>query len=207
MQTNMKYFKEQKQLNNYFNKEYFNSINFTDYEQRCKKYQRSAQELYQFLNINYDTSILDYGCAIGFLLNGFYELGVRNLTGYDISEWAIKNNINKQIECTDNIDIFKISYDYAFAMDVFEHMFDNQISLVLGNLNIFNLIVRLPVKLINQNDFHLQVSRNDPSHVNCKTKGEWIDYIESFGYSFSNTLNLTSTYDAPGCFVGQFIKV
>jgi hypothetical protein len=203
----MKYFKQQQQLDNFFDKEYFHSINFVDYEQRREKYNRSAYELFKFLDIDTDTSILDYGCAVGFLLNGFRDLGVKNLSGYDVSNWAIENNINKQIECTDNIDIIKIPYDYAFVMDVFEHMFDNQIEFVLDNLNIFNLIVRLPVKLINQDDFHLQVSRNDPSHVNCKTKGEWVDYIESFGYRFNNTLNLPSTYDSAGCFVGQFVKV
>ena len=201
----MRYFTEQKQLDSYFGKEYYNSINYTDYKKRYERYTISAKELYQFLDIDLETSILDYGCAIGFLLNGFYEIGLRNLTGYDISNWAIENNINKQVKCTDNIDVIKMFYDYAFVMDVFEHMFDDKIEVVLNNLNVSNLIVRLPVKLINQDDFHLKVSRNDPSHINCKTKGEWIDYIESFGYKFSNILNLPHTYDAPGCFVGQFI--
>ena len=54
--------------------------------------------------------------SIGFLLNGFYVIGLRNLTGYDISNWAIENNINIEVKCTDNIDVIKMFYDYAFVM-------------------------------------------------------------------------------------------
>jgi trans-aconitate methyltransferase len=202
----MNYIKTKEELNNFFTKEYYTSINYTDYTSRIDKYNNTSQELYDHLNMTTSNSILDYGCAIGLLLNGFANKGSMNLTGFDISDWAVNNAINSSLKLTTDFDVITKGYDYTFALDVFEHMFDDDVDRVLENLNTKTLVVRIPCKLSGESDFHLEVSRKDKSHINCKTKGEWIDVIELHGYEFTHTLKLNSIYESAGCFCGVFIK-
>ncbi len=198
------YIKSQEELTNFFSKEYYNSINYTDYTERESKYNQTALDLSTFFEMDKSISLLDYGCAVGMLLNGFKNLGFSYIQGYDISEWAIANPINTSLNTTNNYNIIDKRFTYTTILDVLEHMFDPKASKILSDFNTQYLIVRIPVKLKDENDFHLEVSRKDKSHVNCKTKGEWIDFIESQNYQFISSLNLPSIYDSPGCFCGYF---
>lgn len=202
----IRYIDSQPELEAFFSEEYYNSINYTDYASRIIKYEKTATELSKYLEVDVNDSIFDYGCAIGLLLNGFSKLGFNNLTGFDISDWAVNNPVNASIKLSTDRSLIQKRYNVVTALDVFEHMFDEDLNKVLLELNTEHLVVRIPVKVLNESDFYLEVSRRDRSHVNCKTKGEWIDYIESYGYQFKSTLNLESIYDSKGCFSGHFIK-
>jgi len=203
----MEYIKTKEELNNFFTEEYYHSINYNDYITRIKKYDNTSQELIEYFNIHKFSKILDYGCAVGMLLNGFKKNGLNKLYGYDISKWAINNNISENLNLSNNQEVLSKPYDYIFSLDVFEHMFDNDIKSLLNILDTRYLTLRIPVKELGGVDFYLEVSRKDKSHVNCKTKGEWIDFIESYGYIFKSTLNLKNIYDSKGCFCGYFEKL
>ena len=97
-------------------------------------------------------------------------------------------------------------YKLTTALDVLEHIFDEDINPILSTLNTEILLVRIPVKLDGEEDFHLEVSRKDLSHVNCKTREEWIQLINSHGFDFKDTINSKTVYDSPGVFCGYFIK-
>jgi len=202
----MDYIKTKEELNNFFTKEYYHSINYNDYTTRTKKYDKTSLELVEYFNMEKNTSVLDYGCAVGLLLNGFRKAGIEHLGGYDISKWAVDNSIENNLNITTNPKILSKYHRYTFSLDVFEHMFDNDVKKVLNSLNTSCLVVRIPVKVANSKDFYLDVSRQDKSHINCKTKGEWIDFIESHGYSFIKVLQLKNIYDSKGCFCGYFTK-
>ena len=193
-------------MKTFFSEEYYNSINYTDYTSRIEKYKRTALDFYTHFSMTESTTVLDYGCAIGMLQNGLEKVGVKDTIGFEISEWAINNPINDTLKLTMNPSVLSLNYDYAFSLDVFEHMFDSDVTSVLESLQAKNLIVRIPVKLIDNDDFYLAVSRKDKSHVNCKTKGGWIDFIEKYNYKFIGILDLKTIYDAPGCFCGHFAK-
>ena len=200
------YIDKTEDLTTFFGQEYYNSINYVDYKSRIEKYQRTTLDFISYFGITNKDSILDYGCAMGLLLDGFHQQGISKLTGFDISEWAVNNSINPNLHLSTDFNILSNLYEYTFALDVFEHMFDSSIDDVLTLLNTKQLVVRLPVKVEGDEDFFLEVSRRDRSHVNCKTKGQWIDFIESRGYRFEATLTLDSVYDSKGCFCGYFIK-
>ena len=205
----MKYFKTKKELIDFFSKEYFTSVNYSDYLHRKSKYIDTALDIYDFFGLTKDSVILDYGCAVGHLLNGFSKLGITNLTGVDTSEWAIINSPYKNISMSTDISIIsKQLYDLCIVLDVFEHMFDDQIDYVLSNLSAKKILVRIPYRLENETDFHLAVSRKDPSHVNCKTKEKWIEKLESFGYYYvADPIATKTIYNSTGCFCGYFIYV
>ena len=64
-----------------FTKKYFQTINYTNYLERSKKYVKHAEDIIQLLeSISLTTKksrILDYGCAVGFLIEGLNEKGYK----------------------------------------------------------------------------------------------------------------------------------
>lgn len=193
---------------NPFTEEYFHSNNYKDYLFKRDRYLKMANELNEFftkikISLKGDTKILDYGCAVGFLLDGLSECGAKNLNGYDISEWAL-SQINKKHNI---IDISKPNnFDVMFCLDVLEHMNDEKIIDVFSNIQSNILIVRIPCALEGQSDFHLEISKVDKTHINCKSKKQWIKFITQFGYDHFIKLNLNTIYDSDGVFCAAFLK-
>ncbi len=76
-------------IQNPYTEEYYKSNNYTNYLSKKERYSKTADEIYHVFNkfniINKDSSILDYGCSLGFLINGFKKIGMDNVYGYDIS--------------------------------------------------------------------------------------------------------------------------
>jgi hypothetical protein len=83
-------------------------------------------------------------------------------------------------------------------MDVFEHMTDLQVGTVLRTSKAKAVLARIPSSTDGGKTFHLEVSRADPTHINCKTKEQWIEFFKSFGYQTFLKLNLYCVYDTPG---------
>jgi hypothetical protein len=188
-----------------FDESYFNSGNYFNYLEREDRYIRLAKDiagLYHSINlIHPNDSILDYGCATGFLLNGLHQQGLCNTYGYDISEWA-KSKIkpeHKMIELNQ-----RHIFDHCFCLDVLEHMTDEDIKSVFTQFVTSSVLtVRMPVSLDGKR-FHLAQSRLDKTHINCKKRGECIDFLGLLGYELLFTLNLSQIYDSDGVFCATF---
>lgn len=78
-----------------FNEEYFRTLNYVDYLNRRDRYIHTGREIADLLIKlkllwTEDSYILDYGCAVGFLMEGLISAGCSMVTGYDISEWALQ---------------------------------------------------------------------------------------------------------------------
>tara|TARA_R110001592_G_scaffold26674_9_gene99598 strand:+ start:2199 stop:2816 length:618 start_codon:yes stop_codon:yes gene_type:complete len=203
----MRYINDKKQLKTFFNKSYYNSINYLNYPLREKKYHNTSKDIINFFKLNPNDLLLDYGCAIGLLLRGYNSEGFNKVWGYDISNWAINESKNITSNTSSNIEILNDkTYKLTTALDVFEHMFDEDLDDILKKISTQTLVLRIPVKLKGDNDFYLEVSRKDKSHVNCKTQEEWISFIEGYGFNFKSSLNLPHIYNSKGCFCGYFIK-
>lgn len=192
---------------NMFDKNYYTSNNYKDYLNRYDKYRILSDDLiniFKFLNIyNKNLKILDYGCAVGFLLDALKEKKFSNLSGYDISEFCI--NIFKQNHKLIDIEK-KEDFDFIFFLDVLEHMENNEIEKVLNNLKSKFILVRIPCAKNYGESFFLDISKNDPTHINCKTKNEWIDFFKKFNYDYKNKLDYKTIYDSDGVFCGIFEK-
>ena len=183
-----------------YDEEYFTSINYSDYLSRYDRYKNLAKETSGLLSeislINKNSNILDYGCAVGFLLRAYKELDYKNLYGYDISDWAKIEAKDSNVNLIDNIK--DINFDVTFCLDVIEHMTDLEIDKWLSNFNTRALIIRVPVANTTGGDYHLKVSRQDPTHVNCKTKEEWKTLLKGYGFINFLNLNLLTIYDTKG---------
>lgn len=182
-----------------FDEHYYKSLNYTNYLEREDKYTKLSEELISFLEdmklINKKTKIIDYGCAVGFLINGFRKQDYQ-CSGYDISEWAKKESF-----CKFGIEFVEYKYnkfDLMLSLDVFEHMSDNQIVNCLHTFDPNILIVRIPCADFNQKDYYLDISKKDPTHINCKDKNQWVNFFKKLNYKSFTKLDLFTIYDSTG---------
>lgn len=187
-----------------YDSEYYRSSNYADYLERADRYKKTAYELIDLLRklnlITKESMIVDYGCAVGFLLEGFKELGYPRILGYEVSDWAVKEGRTRG----NNIHYWgSFNYDpyctkVMTALDVFEHMTDDQVKEVVTTIKPDCMIVRIPSSTDGGKTFSLEVSRQDPTHINCKDKEQWIEFFKQLGYNTFLKLNLYTVYDTPG---------
>jgi len=181
-----------------YDEEYFTSSNYSNYLERRDRYISLARELIETLSrigvVSTDDVILDYGCAIGFLMEGIRDMGYHKIYGYDISEWAIAQAKDKGLNIVDELG----ACDVLVALDVFEHMPDVDILNVLDDCDADVLVGRIPCADSNQSDFYLDISRQDDTHINCKDKASWLSLLSGAGYDTVLPLNLYTIYDSKG---------
>jgi len=190
-----------------FDEQYYRSNNYVDYLSKRERYVKTAEEIQQvfhkFSMIDTESTILDYGCSLGFLIKGFEKAGFKNVSGYDVSEWAVEQARNNGCDILDHA---QGTFDLGIFLDVLEHMTDQQIADLFSQLKLDKVLVRIPCAVAEQPDrFHLEVSRRDVTHINCKTDQDWIAVFKSLGYSNCFRINMSTIYDSPGCFCCLFI--
>ena len=85
----------------------------------------------EYWNLTSSDSLLDIGCAKGFMLHDFYRLipGLK-VTGIDISEYAIKNSLEDikrflQVASADNLPYEDNSFDYVISITTI-HNFERE---------------------------------------------------------------------------------
>lgn len=182
-----------------YDKKYYETLNYVNYLDRKLKYVKHAQEIQTLLSsfnlLPYDSKILDYGCATGFLLESFKDLGYTNISGYDISDWATDECIKKGLQVSKHVPMG--NYDLICCLDVLEHMSDENIIDVFSKISSKMLLVRIPCSTDGV-DFHLDISKIDPTHINCKTKDQWLTLLKKLGYNFFLSINTHTIYDSDG---------
>lgn len=85
--------------------------------------------------------VLDFGCGDGRLAYELARCGIQEIVGVDISERAIAfakafniDNKKAKFYCIDIADLPEHDFDVAIAMEVLEHIPDNQIERVLQSI-------------------------------------------------------------------------
>jgi len=114
----------------HFGKDYFTSINYSNYLDRTGKYRKLVSELLPELcqhtnKCPQELSVLDFGCAVGHCCKALEENGVRSLIGYDISSWAVeygRRTFELNYLTTSFDEAIKHSFDVCLMLDVLEHI-------------------------------------------------------------------------------------
>lgn len=203
----------EKFVKNYFVKDKYtiSDSNYIDY--RTKKFSVLADNIIEVFGCGDGDSILDFGCATGALLKEFKNRGYTNIKGTDISNWAIeygKDNfgLGKELEFY-NRNLLCEPFDYMIMLDVLEHLPDYELETVLG-LAVKGLrkklIVRIPVSSEEGEDYFLDVSKNDRTHIQIHDVNWWTNKIKSFGLRFLGYVDEEAIYDDEGVFCGVFLK-
>lgn len=142
------------------------------------------------LGISPSHRVLDYGCAKGFLVRAFHELGVPQTFGVDISEYAISNcdeNVRKHLtrlsSATESIDIhFGHNIDWLLCKDVLEHVSYNDLPKVLSNFFDVANNVFIAVPLGDGHKYNVPDYELDVTHIIREDLGWWENVIKNAGY-------------------------
>jgi len=189
-----------------FDENYFKSVNYIDYMKRGGRYVQLADEIMKHLKVhNLDQGpILDFGCAVGLLLDGLQEIGYNDLYGVDISDWAIEQATNKG-HTVYKKPLYDSVHGVTFALDVLEHMSEDDLQYFMTGLLTKVLVFRIPIRREEDDDYFLECSRADPTHTVCWTKKEWEQYFKERNY-VPLDINLHTIYNGAGVYSGIAIN-
>lgn len=148
-----------------------------------------AMTIIEYLGITRGQTILDYGCAKGYLVHAF-RLLYRKAWGLDISSYAINNvyeeakkycflKVGNLIECPAGFDqkLPPIGFDYCIAKDVLEHIPKSNIVKIVNGIEAQNLFVVVP--LGEGGIYNSEINNFDESHVTCLNEYQWIELFNS----------------------------
>ena len=74
------------------------------------------------LNLKAKHSVMDFGCARGYVVRALVECGIIRAFGADISEWAVENADETIRDAVVYTDALRVMYDWVMAKDVLEHI-------------------------------------------------------------------------------------
>jgi SAM-dependent methyltransferase len=192
-----------------FGPEYYQSRNYKDYLSR--KFEGQRDDLISMLGLSSQTRVLDFGCATGGLVDAFLRQGIITV-GTDISPWAIEHGRQRFPLNPDQLQHYnrQLLQDQSFAvtlfMDVLEHMHNDELETVLSLLRSPRLVIRVPVCAQEGEDFVLDVSRNDKTHIQIHCKDWWSASLWNAGYRTEVVCSTKSIYDSPGVLARVFKK-
>jgi glycosyltransferase involved in cell wall biosynthesis len=141
-------------------------------------------------------TVLDVGCAIGFLIDAFWRRGVRAY-GIDISEYAISQvpqdvrSFCRVLSATDPLpDDFPRTYDLITCIEVLEHIPEED-----AKSAIKNMALRTDCILFSSTPNDL----TEPTHVNVRPVIYWLQLFAEFG--FYPDLRFDASFVCPQAFL------
>jgi cyclopropane fatty-acyl-phospholipid synthase-like methyltransferase len=139
-----------------------------------------AHRLMRRLEITERDSVLDYGCAKGFLVKALRLLDV-SAYGCDISEYAI-SQVDPNYRRFCQVGTYPhIATDWIIAKDVLEHLTKEQVrSFAREALMADNLFIVVP--LGNGEKYNVPQYEQDVTHVIREPIGWWCDTLSSAGW-------------------------
>mgnify|MGYP003971066041 CR=1 len=150
---------------------------------------KMAHVIVRYLKIPDNDTILDFGCAKGYIVKSLRILGI-NAFGCDISEYAIKS-VDSDVKdycflVKNNIFENGNKYNWLITKDVLEHMNESDIDKLLDQSlnNVNNMFHVIP--LGDNGKFIVPEYHDDPSHIQIQSKDWWIAKFKERGW---NTVN------------------
>lgn len=183
-----------------FPEQFYKTNNYSDYLSREVKYRSIVFELRPILNSLGITNILDFGCSVGFLVKHLNLLGFKCL-GYDCSEWAVGYGRNFVTdELTFNSGAVTEEYNLVVFLDVLEHNDLSIVKQILETVRSKYILVKIPVRIVGEDDFFLEVSRRDETHITCFTVSEWRGLFATYGFKEFRLMKGDTLYNSQGVY-------
>lgn len=158
-----------------------------------------AHTIIEKIKINENNTILDFGCAKGFLVKAFRMLNA-SAYGVDISQYAIENcdpyckDYLKHINNIEEIsNIFNFKFDLVIAKDVFEHIPYEAIDDTIKTLKENSKKLFVVVPLGDNNKYIIPDYELDKTHIIKENLNWWKTKFKNAGYK-----NIISKYYIKG---------
>jgi len=175
--------------NNLFNEDYYEhgvKKGISGYENYHWLPTRSIPEAITICeNINFQ-SVIDFGCAKGFLVHALNLLG-KNAIGVDISEYALQHclpQVKDKVYLLDKpLSEMGLKADLLIAKDVLEHIPEENIDEVL--LEFYKVCNQafLVIPLGDNDLFRIREYEIDKTHVTRKDEEWWFNKIKKAGFN------------------------
>lgn len=135
-------------------------------------------------NINFQT-VIDFGCAKGFLVHALNLLG-KNAIGVDISEYALQHclpQVKDKVHLLDKpLSEMGLKTDLLIAKDVLEHIPEENIDGVLSEFYQVCDQAFLVIPLGDNDLFRIREYEIDKTHVTRKDEEWWFNKIKKAGF-------------------------
>ena len=163
---------------------------------------RMAHKLVMELPIRAGESVLDYGCAKGFLVKALRILDV-DASGVDVSEYAIAHADGevrawcRHITDTRDPALFPQEYDWVLAKDVFEHLVPEDLCDLLrcARAHVRKMFVAVPLAADDESGKYIVPQYDqDVTHRIAKSIDWWTRIFEETGWRV-----LRASHEFPGC--------
>lgn len=134
-----------------------------------------AESIIRACGISEKDSILDFGCAKGYVVKAFRLLGFRAY-GLDKSSWACENadkNIKRYIKHGERI---KENFDWIIAKDVLEHIADPSLDVTIADFFKYarkGIFVIVPLSAKDNGKYVVSCYEKDITHVQRLTLNSW----------------------------------
>jgi hypothetical protein len=153
-----------------------------------------AMTIIDFLRIKEGETILDYGCAKGYLVKAFRLLH-REAWGYDISSYAVDHADADIKQYINGVHPFS-HFNYGICKDVLEHIPSEELKILLAKLNVRQLFTVVP--LGKDGKYYAPSNNKDITHVICEPKEWWLDLYYNCNwictYSSTRILGIKDSY-------------
>jgi 2-polyprenyl-3-methyl-5-hydroxy-6-metoxy-1,4-benzoquinol methylase len=174
-------------LHNTFDEKYFEDgvrNRVSAYENYRWMPERSIREASSIINnIKFDT-VLDYGCAKGFMVYALRLLG-KEAYGADVSQYAVKNchpNVKDYLQVIENTEQLTGGWDLIIAKDVLEHIPKDLIPSVLSELRRRCKTIFIAVPLGDGVRYRIREYEMDITHIVREPEEWWLKTIVDAGF-------------------------
>ncbi len=160
----------------FYNQDYFEGKNKVAYD----SYAQAGGILYAFANWTNELfkpeSVLDAGCAYGFVVKRFQELGIP-ATGIEYSPYAVSRAVTQEIIEGDvrNLSRFKKnSFDLVIGTELLEHIPEKDLVKAVKEMHrVAKRFVFLLICTAESDHIESRGGKGDPSHITMKTRDWW----------------------------------
>lgn len=174
-------------LKNVFDEKYFEDgvrHRVSAYENYRWMPERTIREASSIINnIKFDT-VLDYGCAKGFMVYALRLLG-KEAYGADVSEYAVTNchpNVKDYLQVIETTEQLTGGWDLIIAKDVLEHIPKDVIPSVLSELRRRCKTLFVAVPLGDGKRYRIREYEMDVTHVVREPEEWWLTTLVQAGF-------------------------
>lgn len=143
-----------------------------------------CERLVEHLGIQKNECILDFGCAKGFVVRAFRELGYR-CHGVDISEYAIEQAdkwTRPYLYIASEGKHLKLDADWTICKDVLEHISEEDLPATLAHIRAHTKKLFIAVPLGNNGQYTIPEMELDVTHQIRRPLWWWSTKCEEAGF-------------------------
>ena len=145
----------------------------------------------KYLGIATSDTILDFGCARGYTVRAFREMGY-DVYGYDVSRWALENADETVKDYLTN-SLTDAPFDWIIAKDVLEHV-PQVADTIAGLMKIakVGIFAVVPLSMVDGQPYVVSDYEKDVTHVHRLCLSSWAKMFMRPGWE------VTGSYRVPG---------